>query len=361
MKVRLKNVLPNPFRDMDRYPINRQKVETLKKSIGSTTFWDNIVARKSGRFGVEIAYGHHRLVALRELFDDDHQLEFIVRDLSDKEMLQIMANENLQEWGHDAAVERETVRAVVEAYAEDRIALPEPPRDTPHDKLRFAPGFCFGINDISRRSTNSVKRPKPYTGDAIIGFLGGTLGNNAVQYALRALCLIEQGHLTEAQLTGMTSSEARVIVDETNRAIKHAESIRKDAEREAKRAATPTQEKMVKREAEKKARAVVKTTARTVSTAIQKGEGAKAAKAAGTQARVKAAGKVDQEMPEINKAADRVAAQIARLLDPEHSPGEKLEELIKFKRHLSPTSLQNLDRALEVAIEWAEGYRTRLS
>ena len=28
MKVKLKNVLPNPFRDMDNYPIHPQKVKS---------------------------------------------------------------------------------------------------------------------------------------------------------------------------------------------------------------------------------------------------------------------------------------------------------------------------------------------
>lgn len=42
-------------------------------------------------------------------------------------MLQVTARENMDEWGTSAAVEQETVRAVVEAYAADKISLPTPP------------------------------------------------------------------------------------------------------------------------------------------------------------------------------------------------------------------------------------------
>jgi ParB-like chromosome segregation protein Spo0J len=63
MQIAVKDLLPNPFRHLERYPINQEKVEMLARSIKDTSFWDNIVARKAtngsvGKF--EIAYGHHR-------------------------------------------------------------------------------------------------------------------------------------------------------------------------------------------------------------------------------------------------------------------------------------------------------------
>lgn len=110
MKVQLKNLLPNPFRKMKQYPIDRQKVESLKNSITETTFWDNILARKKGK-KFEIAYGHHRLIALQEL--GIKEIDIPVRVLSDASMLQIMANENL-EWNTTPAVVCETIAAVKE-------------------------------------------------------------------------------------------------------------------------------------------------------------------------------------------------------------------------------------------------------
>ena len=67
MKKALKNVNANPFRHIDRYPIQEDKISALKKSIEDTDFWENIVAREVGG-KIEIAYGHHRLAALRELY-----------------------------------------------------------------------------------------------------------------------------------------------------------------------------------------------------------------------------------------------------------------------------------------------------
>jgi ParB-like chromosome segregation protein Spo0J len=353
MKVKLKNVLPNPFRDMDNYPIHPQKIELLKKSIESTEFWENVVARDAGNGKIELAYGHHRLTALREIYGPNTEFNWIVRDLDDEEMLKIMADENAQEWGHVSDVERETVRAVVKAYSEDKIGLNKPPADTPKSKTRFAPSFCYGVP-----STDAVERP--YTIDTILSFLNGTMSHRTVQYTLQALCLIEQGHLKEKQVTGLSTNEMRTVVDETIRAVKQAEAITKETERKAKVAPTPTLAKQIKDDGKKKAKAVVTKTASAVSSVMQAGDGATAAKAAGTTARVNVLGTAEKELPEINKAASGVASQLLRLLDPDYTPGSKLEELIKHRQHLSGQSIQSLQSSLDIVIEYAEGYKARL-
>lgn len=359
MKVKLKNVNPNPYRDMGSYPILRTKVDQLKKSIASTSFWDNIVAREDGKGGIQIAYGHHRLTALRELYDGEHELDFIVRDLDDGDMLKIMAHENLDEWATDSSIERETVRAVVKAYGSGSIALPKVTSKTSSNQLRYAPSFCFGINSISRSASGSEADAKPYNADVIAAFLGGTLPMATVQYTLRALCLIEQGHLSEEQLKGLSSNQAREVVDEVTRSIKHAEEIRKEAERKAKAAPTPVIAKKTTQEAEKQARAVVKKTAQAVTDTFQKKGSANEAKAAAREVRVSTHPK-DDALPEIDDAAKRIASQIQRLLDPEYDPGKKLTEIIKYKQHLSTNNINNLTRALDIVIEYAQGYRARL-
>ena len=359
MRVKLKNVNPNPYRDMGSYPILRTKVDQLKKSIASTSFWDNIVAREDGKGGIQIAYGHHRLTALRELYDGEHELDFIVRDLDDGDMLKIMAHENLDEWATDSSIERETVRAVVKAYGSGSIALPKVNQNTSQDKLRYAPSFCFGINKLSKRSSEPEDRLLPYNADVIAAFLGGTLPMATVQYTLRALCLIEQGHLSEEQLKGLSSNQAREVVDEVTRSIKHAEQLKKEAEVQARRAQSDVIAKKTKQEAEKKAKAVIKKTASAVSETFQQKGSASEAKAAAREARASTVPQ-DRELPEINAAASRVAGQIHRLMDSDYDPAKKLEEIIKFKSHLSPVSTQNLIRALDQLIEYAEGYRASL-
>ncbi len=64
MKFQLKDVVSNPFRRTEKYPISPEKVAALIESIESTGFWENIVGREvDGK--LQIAYGHHRLAALR--------------------------------------------------------------------------------------------------------------------------------------------------------------------------------------------------------------------------------------------------------------------------------------------------------
>ena len=108
MEVRVSDLYPNPFRNIEKYKIDRDKVQALKTSIEETTFWDNILARpKNG--GFEIAYGHHRWAALKDLGIDEVNIP--VRELDDSTMLRIMANENLADWATTPAVINETIFA----------------------------------------------------------------------------------------------------------------------------------------------------------------------------------------------------------------------------------------------------------
>src|SRR5262245_56106950 len=108
MKIKLKDLEPNPFRNIKEYPIKKDKVKSLVKSINDTTFWDNIVVRESptkkGKY--EVAYGHHRLMALQHIYGKNsrHEVDIPKRDLSDEMMLKIMANENAAMWTMDTAV-----------------------------------------------------------------------------------------------------------------------------------------------------------------------------------------------------------------------------------------------------------------
>ena len=113
MKVKVKDLKPNPFRDLENYPFNMDKIDKLKKSIEATGFWDNILARQVNG-DIQIAYGHHRLKALQEVYSDDYMVEVPIKDLSDELMLKIMANENMEEWQSSVAVIDETIRATKE-------------------------------------------------------------------------------------------------------------------------------------------------------------------------------------------------------------------------------------------------------
>ena len=110
MKIKVKDLEPNPFRHIDKYPIDRVKVEALKTSIKEKSFWDNILVRPHGK-KYQIAYGHHRHVALQELGIE--VIDVPVREIDDSTMLQIMAEENLN-WSTSPKVMTQTILAAKE-------------------------------------------------------------------------------------------------------------------------------------------------------------------------------------------------------------------------------------------------------
>lgn len=111
MKIAVSKIRANPFRRIASYPIDKAKVEALKTSIRETEFWDNILLReKPGKPGLyELAYGHHRLQALKEL--GIAEIDVPVKDLDDATMLRIMAGENMDVYRSDPRVINETVQA----------------------------------------------------------------------------------------------------------------------------------------------------------------------------------------------------------------------------------------------------------
>jgi len=128
MKVKIKDLEPNPFRDMKNYPINEEKVQSLTNSIEQTGFWDNILARKNNG-KIEIAYGHHRLIALQRKCKPDHFVDIPVKALDDATMIKIMANENMENWATSPKIIDETVRVAFEYLKKEECLVTLPPRE----------------------------------------------------------------------------------------------------------------------------------------------------------------------------------------------------------------------------------------
>lgn len=117
MKVKLKDLVANPYRDIKHYPIDQDKVKILKDSIEKTGFWDNILARSINGEN-QIAYGHHRLHVLNLLYEPTHEVDIPVKVISDANMVKIMADENVSNWGCSVAVTDETIK-VAKQFLED--------------------------------------------------------------------------------------------------------------------------------------------------------------------------------------------------------------------------------------------------
>jgi len=177
----LQQLRPNPFRDLGRCPIHREKVEALKASIRTTGFWDNVVVRKvEGEF-YEVAYGHHRIEALKELEREDlleknFRMELPVRKLDDAMMIRMMANENVQEFGVSSDIIDDTVGAARQFIS----------------KISKTPVRDITASDVSQ-------------------FLGGSWNEDKVQISLQRLGLFDRGTIKREQLKGLSHTAAKAI------------------------------------------------------------------------------------------------------------------------------------------------------
>jgi hypothetical protein len=111
MLVKVSKIEANPFRRLDHYKIIQEKVDELKNSINETTFWGGLLAREnpSKKGFYQLAFGHHRIEAIRQL--EIKEIDIQIRDIDDSLLLRMMANENLDTWKTTPAVINETVWA----------------------------------------------------------------------------------------------------------------------------------------------------------------------------------------------------------------------------------------------------------
>jgi hypothetical protein len=233
-KVAVSQLRPNPFRELDDYPIDRDKVDKLKESISETGFWGTIVARKNGN-AFEIAFGHHRQVALVELQQEgvigkSEKVDIIVRDLTNEQMIQLMARENLEEWGTNAYIEAQTVESTIRAYGAGEIKLPEVGEKTRKDAVRYV-GPASG--------------PHQYTIDSVAKFLGWVKDstgkpNHACNVAFQMLDAFDIGIVSRKELRGVKRDVAREIISkamalhrEQERIADQRRKMAKEAERRA--------------------------------------------------------------------------------------------------------------------------------
>jgi DNA repair exonuclease SbcCD ATPase subunit len=300
MKYQLKDVRPNPFRRSEKYPILKEKVEELVESIETTGFWENIVGREvDGK--LQVAYGHHRLEALKKVYPLTQEFDWRVRKLSDGTMVQMMARENSEAYKQNADVLLESIRATVQALADGKIKIGNesgqmeaPNGSTSKNQLRHAPSFVQG------NAPDAAPAAGLYSAATLGKFLGisATSGGGRLVIALNALELIEVGCLPEKMTQGITITELKALVDDRTA---EREQARKDA-----KSAADEKARMVKYAAEEKERQA----ARAVAEAKRKTAQAEADKAEReAQARRDATRKAEQRAAD-EKAAARKSKEV---------------------------------------------------
>ncbi len=96
IRVKLGEIKPNRFRDLERWPVEREVIEGLKDSIQKEGFWSkSIQAVINEQNEVELRFGHHRLTAAIELFGIDYETEIdLVEFVNEFSLLRSMNLEN---------------------------------------------------------------------------------------------------------------------------------------------------------------------------------------------------------------------------------------------------------------------------
>lgn len=94
MKIKLKDLNPNPFKQkINGGKLNQEKIEKLKESIKSDGFWAGIMCRQTDS-GYQIPFGHHRVESAKQVLGKDYVVDIPILELSDEQMVRMLANEN---------------------------------------------------------------------------------------------------------------------------------------------------------------------------------------------------------------------------------------------------------------------------
>lgn len=345
MRVLLRQIRPNPFRNIERYPYNEAKIEALRESIRVTGFWDNIVGRlitpvatATADIVIEQAYGHHRMEAMRrESPDGSIEIEMPVRDLSDADMLQIMARENMQEWGTNAWVEIETVRAIVSAYARGHVHLAAPEPTTRRTLIRAAPSFQMGDE------LESIP-PHPYTASTLAPFIGWSA--DKVRDTLSALELIEAGILDDSDYAGLSTTQAMATTEKAQRIREGARQrakVAQDASQQASAEADQARrdQEKARQEADEQRRLASEARDRHLADTARKAEdAAKVNYERATEAReaAEASAKARQaEADEIRKQGAAEASEAARDAADQMRHGTSIKEVTRQQPQADPS------------------------
>jgi hypothetical protein len=118
-QIPLELIHPNPFRDFELHPIDPAQVEKLCASIRADGFWTGVEARQHGG-GYQLAFGHHRIEAARQLGWEKVPVE--VRDLSDWQMVRRLATENATQRGTTAAASLDAIAAISKVVVRECLA-----------------------------------------------------------------------------------------------------------------------------------------------------------------------------------------------------------------------------------------------
>lgn len=320
--VPLSDVRPNPYRRIERYSIDEEKVEALMQSYENSGFWDGSIQGRPSTLEpgkVEIAFGHHRVEAARR--KSLPAIGIVVSERSNTDMLRMMADENRSEFKHDARVGVETIAAVVEAYGRGEVELEAVAADGPRAGNVILPGGkIYNLATVAR----FLGWVKPSDGQA----------TNACRQAFDAY---QSRATTERALLSLTPGEASSIAVESVTVASRA------ARASAEKAGLPPSKV---RQAEKRA-------AETAVREIKDSSGYRASQVAvgiGKAAVQAVLEKKPKSAPPVEVYIDKIIARCA-VAEPYHQILTDCERLIPYIDDIDKARASRLASALEAMLK----------
>jgi len=127
LKLQLKDLKPNPFRDFKIDPVDNSHVGELAKSVRKNGFWGGVEVRR-GENGYEVPAGWHRILAARKA--GEAEIDLPVRSLSDEQMRSRYAWENATQRGNTSTALAGTIATAVRTILYKTLSPEESPSET---------------------------------------------------------------------------------------------------------------------------------------------------------------------------------------------------------------------------------------
>jgi hypothetical protein len=197
--VSLSSIEPNPFRDLKTYPYDKRKLEALERSIEHVGLWEGLIGRRAGH-GYQLAFGHHRLEAARSR--KLTTVPLIIRDLTDEEMVGFMGRENMEDFNSDFLVMLASWEAAQKFLISTEIKTAQP----------LETARLLGWTRVVGKQDNL---------------------NNLASACNAAATLINSGHFARDDLSGMSVSAAREIVERAQSRMEMLDKLGKMGNRPA--------------------------------------------------------------------------------------------------------------------------------
>lgn len=219
MIIKVKDLRANPFRKLAQYTINPEKVKNLKISMEKTGFWDNVLVREcpTEKGVYEISYGHHRLTALQEL--EIEEIDAPVKDLSDNDMLRIMADENFEYGARDPKTVNETISAVkdhIEEHISEKNAVYEDLDDWCKELFEGSAGFNHTVkSNLVGQNPNQIGIGR----NILHKYLGSNWSIDTIRFSLS---MLSPAKPQERTFPSPTVPEEDAVEDHTEETTKDA-------------------------------------------------------------------------------------------------------------------------------------------